>query len=965
MNKKRTKTIRILLVLLVMLTTGGTQRAWAQDNVDGSTIPNGDKAGDISVKTVVNGVETDAGGVATAAAYELPGGCNWMRIIIHVRPKPGYATGLYYITRSEYTSDYDNFVDISGANAGSVFANYPVVDSYSTCIEGSYSAKERDIIAYSDVGVSNIKIKVEFIYIGLELMHNFGDKATVIFYAGGASEPTAFDVTNPGTPITKADPGDWIVAHIVPDDSHWTDLKLLMVYDAGSAFARTRGIGFEDPYKPKLLQVDTYTPAGGDPTPRHDGAGWYYYQIPATHTPAANYTTNVVDGPVVTKFDLGSDCGPLNDKTLTVTDGTTNGWSAELTYDKVSFDFDGSGHSPKTTKIVVKTAGTTMFELDDQAAIAAQITDGYDPAPLTIGDYHTISSHQTDPYGWFFGQDGTTHYSITVPFPGSGMANDPWLIQGAEKLVLLAKCVNEGLCCFDNEFLELDPSDSYSYDMSTVSGFQPIGMQPGYPFCGSFDGKGVTISNLSYTYNPGMAVVVDDDDPKKGIGLFGQLGTSLGDPVEWKKATVTKVTLSNCNISTSDKEICNVGSIAGNVDCGTVSNCLVTVTGEGTSSVSAAASGSNVGALFGKVGSNGVTLENNYYGKNVSVANSTNLTTPRTGYAKRGHWTGSAWDDITVTDGAMLWVKKATVPPVNANGSKVEFNEVEKGTNRYDFGGDDDFYYAVGQPVTLKVTTGTSTDGDIRTFYDELKALTMNGTDISGAKSFTMPEADATIAATFAPSDWFTIPSNGKQYMSFYHKWTTGGGTSASPVNANYAVTDYAGNETIGALTITNASIVTGKITTGDLNGVCYYDMPTLFYCKNGLPAILKFTPDAKASTNVKAWEKFKGTTVDKDMREFANVYVLNGIGDFYLSDITDTDYTLKAHHCYIAVGNIAGVLPARLHINGGEDTGIDDPRIDNTGDNGLWFTIDGRRMDSRPQKKGIYINGGRKVVIK
>lgn len=35
------------------------------------------------------------------------------------------------------------------------------------------------------------------------------------------------------------------------------------------------------------------------------------------------------------------------------------------------------------------------------------------------------------------------------------------------------------------------------------------------------------------------------------------------------------------------------------------------------------------------------------------------------------------------------------------------------------------------------------------------------------------------------------------------------------------------------------------------------------------------------------------------------------------------------------------------------------------TADSGLWFTIDGRMLSGKPTKKGIYINNGRKVIIK
>jgi hypothetical protein len=33
--------------------------------------------------------------------------------------------------------------------------------------------------------------------------------------------------------------------------------------------------------------------------------------------------------------------------------------------------------------------------------------------------------------------------------------------------------------------------------------------------------------------------------------------------------------------------------------------------------------------------------------------------------------------------------------------------------------------------------------------------------------------------------------------------------------------------------------------------------------------------------------------------------------------------------------------------------------------EDGGWYTVDGRRLDGKPAQKGLYIHGGRKVVIK
>ena len=44
------------------------------------------------------------------------------------------------------------------------------------------------------------------------------------------------------------------------------------------------------------------------------------------------------------------------------------------------------------------------------------------------------------------------------------------------------------------------------------------------------------------------------------------------------------------------------------------------------------------------------------------------------------------------------------------------------------------------------------------------------------------------------------------------------------------------------------------------------------------------------------------------------------------------------------------------------------DMQTDSTNDsitNSNWYTLDGRKLDERPTKKGVYINNGKKVVVK
>ena len=781
-----------------------------------------------------------------------------------------------------------------------------------------------------------------------KLANNLGANVTVTFYDGGAAKPTGFDVTAPGTPVTSADAGQWIVMHIVPADGYWTDAQLLMAMEKAAAPARAKAPGFELGRIPTLLKRDTYTDAEGTHD-RQDGAGWYYYQIPADHTYAAGYTQSAIEGYVVPKFDLSTDNTAnisQSGTVVTVTHGTADNWTAEVSFNAVEFPFTGEAIGPEITGVTIKKGSTTILEMtavETALHLLAPAKNG-----LRIVDGEEIRTNAVSNYTCFrrsdYGDDGlvpNATYSIIVPFEGSGTADDPWKIKTAADLVLLGKCVNVGGFEFPGKYL----AQTDNIDMSGTTGFEPIGIidptDGKNAFAGSYDGQGKTVSGINYTNSTAPSY----DGAYSCIGLFGEVSTT---------GTIQDVTLIDCTFSgTATSSVAYAGGIAGYLKQGTISGCTV----KATSSVSALKAGSATGAIVGQRGDAG-TLSKNYYTYDVSVSNSSGTAT---GYAKRGYWKATAWDDVNdATEGAMLLVKKATLPAANANGSTVTFNEVTPGTDCYAIDGAN-YYYAPGQIITLSVTTGKRTETtDIRTFYDELSTLTMNDgttdTDIKEKRAFTMPETDATIAATFSTSTWFTIDTNQKEWMSFYHEWEN---TAA----VNYTVTDGSGTgKTIGVKTITGVDLQTGVVTAADLDGVSYNGVPTLFSCESGLPEKLKFTPNTTATNSVTPYSSFKGTAKALTAAELDalgnGLYVMNGLGEF----IRAYDHTggLAAHRCYINLGSVAA--PSRLKIKD-ETLGISPVDIDFSDD--AWYSLDGRKLDGKPMKKGLYINGGRKVVIK
>ena len=81
------------------------------------------------------------------------------------------------------------------------------------------------------------------------------------------------------------------------------------------------------------------------------------------------------------------------------------------------------------------------------------------------------------------------------------------------------------------------------------------------------------------------------------------------------------------------------------------------------------------------------------------------------------------------------------------------------------------------------------------------------------------------------------------------------------------------------------------------------------------------------------------------------------------------TNAFIKPMRCYLSYVGTSAPAPARgLTRTAATDTAIGE--IDTktgkmTFDSEAWYTLDGVRLSGKPSRKGIYINNGRKIVIK
>ena len=112
------------------------------------------------------------------------------------------------------------------------------------------------------------------------------------------------------------------------------------------------------------------------------------------------------------------------------------------------------------------------------------------------------------------------------------------------------------------------------------------------------------------------------------------------------------------------------------------------------------------------------------------------------------------------------------------------------------------------------------------------------------------------------------------------------------------------------------------------------------------------------------ATNDLKGVSDVDGLLSYGSIYVLNngksGVGFYKLK----SGKTLGYGKAYLSGSN----APSYLNFEENETTEIREVKEVNVvievNDNS-WYTLDGRKMDSKPTAKGLYIVNGKKVVIK
>ena len=141
-------------------------------------------------------------------------------------------------------------------------------------------------------------------------------------------------------------------------------------------------------------------------------------------------------------------------------------------------------------------------------------------------------------------------------------------------------------------------------------------------------------------------------------------------------------------------------------------------------------------------------------------------------------------------------------------------------------------------------------------------------------------------------------------------------------------------------------------------------------------PVFSGVTIDATASTTVsdddEGLEQVQMVGCYSPVPVVANDKSILFLGDANTLYYSTIDRNIRSCRAYFSVPYIkqnagAKARAFRLDFGDGEQTGIMTVQGEGFTVNGAdaWYTLDGRKLDGKPATKGLYINGGKKVVIK
>lgn len=325
------------------------------------------------------------------------------------------------------------------------------------------------------------------------------------------------------------------------------------------------------------------------------------------------------------------------------------------------------------------------------------------------------------------------------------------------------------------------------------------------------------------------------------------------------------------------------------------------------------------------------------------VASASRESTCRTTYTKLMPCTNHNWVNYTCAWCGITC--QVVYNDNNATGGTAPFDATE---------------YTNGQTVTVLGNTG-NLERTGYTFAGWNTAADGSGTDYAESATFTFT-APVTFYAKWIPTS-IDITMNGAGIMTYSSEW---------PLDFGNVSSDTSGAE-LKAYVVSGFSPTTSSITLTAADNVPAYTGLLL----KGTPGTVFTVPVAATD---KAWANLlvgvtssetvvcqtETHTIDNVTTQYTNFILANGkygIDWYTLS----ADGAIGAHKAYLSLktSDVDKISAGTRFTWIYEDaTGITTTDYTNF-TNGAWYTLDGKKLDSKPTAKGLYIYNGVKIIIK
>ena len=179
-----------------------------------------------------------------------------------------------------------------------------------------------------------------------------------------------------------------------------------------------------------------------------------------------------------------------------------------------------------------------------------------------------------------------------------------------------------------------------------------------------------------------------------------------------------------------------------------------------------------------------------------------------------------------------------------------------------------------------------------------------------------------------------------------------------------YSGVDFELPDDVEAYIVTNVDFTTGKLTVAPTGGKVKANTALLLRKQpagDDMYPITSFA-DIDISGAGTPCSEFKGSTEPVNIvNNAAKQYYILVNGQF----VRAADGVLPAYKCYILNELPLGAPALSIVIQDGETTGISDVRGNTDDVTGEWYDLSGRRLQSKPTQKGVYIMNGKKIRVK